>query len=75
MILDLDNLVDDALMKDYPLYYDLLIYKIDGRSNAEIQFLLELKYGIKHSVEYISSLWRNKIPKLIAERATKNYLE
>ena len=75
MMLDLDNLVDDALMKDYPLYYDLLIYKIDGRSNAEIQFLLELKYGIKHSVEYISSLWRNKIPKLIAERATKNYLE
>jgi hypothetical protein len=74
-MLDLDNLVDDALMKDYPLYYDLLIYKIDGRSNAEIQFLLELKYGIKHSVEYISSLWRNKIPKLIAERATKNYLE
>jgi hypothetical protein len=74
-MLDLDNLVDDALMKDYPLYYDLLIYKIDGRSNAEIQFLLELKYGIKHSVEYISSLWRNKIPKLIAERAVKNYLE
>ena len=75
MMLDLDNLIDDALEKDYPLYYDLLIYKIDGRSNAEIQFLLELKYGIKHSVEYISSLWRNKIPKLIAERAVKNYLE
>jgi hypothetical protein len=74
-MLDLDNLIDDALEKDYPLYYDLLIYKIDGRSNAEIQFLLELKYGIKHSVEYISSLWRNKIPKLIAERAVKNYLE
>jgi hypothetical protein len=56
MMYDLENLVDHALQDDYPLYYDLVIYKIDGRSNAEIQFLLELKYGIKHSVEYISSL-------------------
>ena len=74
MMLDLENLVDDVLKDDYPLYYDLLIYKIDGRSNAEIQLLLQLKYGIKHSVEYISSLWRNKIPKLVAEGAAKNYL-
>ena len=75
MMFDLENLIDEALQERYPLYYDLLIYKIDGRSNAEIQFLLELKYGIKHSVEYISALWRNKIPKLIAEYQTKKYLE
>ena len=56
MMLDLEDLVEDVLRDEYPLYYDLLIYKIDGRSNAEIQFLLELKFGIKHSVEYISSL-------------------
>ena len=56
MMLDLDNLVEDTLKEKYPLYYDLLIYKIDGRSNAEIQLLLEIDYGIKHSVEYISSL-------------------
>jgi hypothetical protein len=74
MMEDLDDLVDDTLKEKYPLYYDLLIYKIDGKSNAEIQFLLELDYGIKHSVEYISSLWRNKIPKLIAENEVKRYL-
>ena len=75
MMLDLDNLIEDTLKEKYPLYYDLLIYKIDGRSNAEIQLLLEIDYGIKHSVEYISSLWRNKIPKLLAENETKRYLE
>ena len=32
------------------------------------------KDGSKHSVEYISSLWRNKIPKLIVEQATNDYL-
>ena len=74
MMLDLDNLIEATLKDEYPLYYDLLIYKIDGRSNAEIQFLLELNHGIKHSVEYISSLWRNKIPKLLAESAVKRYL-
>ena len=52
----------------------MLIYKIDGRQNVEIQLLIEAKYGIKHSVEYISSLWRNKIPKLLAEQAKKDYL-
>ena len=75
MMMDLDNLVDAALEKKFPLYYDLVIYKIDGKSNTEIQGLLEEKYGIKHTVEYISSLLRNKIPKLIADTATKQYLE
>ena len=56
------------------MYYDLVIYKIDGKQNIEIQELLFEKYGIKHSVEYISSLWRNKIPKLSGEQATNDYL-
>ena len=71
---DLDNLVDRTLKNDYPLYYDLLIYKIDGKQNIDIQSLLQEKHGIKHSVEYISSLWRNKIPKLISEKAQEEYL-
>lgn len=70
----LDDLVDKTLKDKYPLYYDLLIYKIDGRQNTEIQALLHQKYGIKHSVEYISSLWRKKIPKLCAETAIREYL-
>ena len=74
MMQDLDNLIEAALAENYPMYYDLLIYKIDGKHNTEIQDLLEINYGIRHSVEYISSLWRNKIPKLIAEKAKEEYL-
>lgn len=74
MMEDLDRLIERTLAKDYPLYYDILIYKIDGLQNTEIQELLEYKHGMTHSVEYISSLWRNKIPKLIAEQAKKDYL-
>ena len=71
---DLDDLIERTLKNDYPMYYDLLIYKIDGKQNIEIQSLLYEKHGIKHSVEYISSLWRNKIPKLLADREEKDYL-
>jgi len=74
LIMDLENVVDTALKDKYPLYYDLIIYKIDGLSNLQIQEKLNEKYGIKHSVEYISSLWRNKIPKLIAEEAANEWL-
>ena len=49
------------------MLYDILIYKIDGKSNLEIQNLLLATYGTTHSVEYLSSLWRKKIPKMIAE--------
>ena len=71
---DLDSLVDSTLKNDYPLYYDIVIYKIDGLSNLEIQERLNDDYGIKHSVEYISSLWRNKIPKMISDKAANDQL-
>ena len=73
-LLGLEKAVDAALRDKYPLYYDLVIYKIDGKQNIEIQELLYNKYGTTHSVEYISSLWRNKIPKLIAEEEEKRLL-
>lgn len=33
-----------------------------------------MEFGIKHSLEYISSLWRNKIPKMFAAAAEDEYL-
>lgn len=71
---DLDTLIEKTLRDSYPMYYDLLIYKIDGKQNLEIQSLLNQKHNVKHSVEYISSLWRNKIPKLLSEQAQEDYL-
>lgn len=56
MMEDLDNLIEKTLRDNYPLYYKLLIYKIDGKQNAEIQLLLDEEFGITYSVEYLSSL-------------------
>lgn len=71
---DLDNIIEKCLKDEYPLYYDLVRYKIDGITNAEIREKLEEDYGISHSLEYLSSLYRNKIPKLIAEYAKEDWL-
>ena len=70
----LEDYIDAVLKDDYPMLYDILRYKIDGKSNLEIQALLLNDYDTTHSVEYISSLWRKKIPKLIAEYIEKDEL-
>jgi hypothetical protein len=36
--------------------------------------MIEKEFGYTHSLEYISSLWRNKIPKIIASCATDEWL-
>ena len=74
LIYDFDVISEKAL-KDYPLYERIVEYKIDGLQNIDIQAKIEEEFGIKHSLEYISSLWRNKIPKLIASAAEDEYLE
>lgn len=74
MMVDLDDLVERTFKEKFPLYYKLVIYKIDGKQNAEIQDLLYEEFEIKHSVEYISSLWRNKIPKMLSEQAKMDWL-
>lgn len=73
LMLDFDHISSKALAP-YPLYERLVELKIDGLQNIQIQAELEKEFGIKHSLEYISSLWRNKIPKLIASEAEDQFL-
>ena len=69
------DVISDKALKDYPLYERIVEYKIDGMQNIDIQIAIQTEFGIKHSLEYISSLWRNKIPKLIASAAEDDYLD
>ena len=74
LIYDFENVCDKALEK-YPLYMRIVECKIDGMQNIDIQETLQMEFGIKHSLEYISSLWRKKIPALIASAAEDIYLD
>lgn len=70
---DFDRIAKQAL-EPYPLYRKIIEYKISNYSNVEIQEMIEKEFGYTHSLEYISSLWRNKIPKIIASCATDEWL-
>lgn len=74
LIYDFEQVCDEALA-DYPILMRIVEYKIDGLQNIDIQKKLEEEFGITHSLEYISSLFCNKIPKLIADKAVDKYLE
>lgn len=63
-----------AALEPYPLYQRIVELKIDNYSNLEIQEAIKKEFGFTHSLEYISSLWRNKIPKVIASYVTDDWL-
>lgn len=71
---DFDRISEQALASK-PLYERLIEYKIDGLTNTQIQEKLQFEFGIKHSVEYLSCLWRRKIPMIIASYAEDQFLD
>lgn len=71
---EFDN-TSGAALADKPILYRITELKIDGKPNSAIRDALQLEFGVLHSVEYISSLWRNKIPALIADEAKREFLE
>lgn len=54
--------------EEKPLYYDILILRIAGYRNTEIQQIVKKKYNINPSLPYLSNVWKHKIPRRIAER-------
>ena len=53
---------------------DIVKYKIKEIPNKEIAELIQKTYGSTYSIEYISTLWRKKIPKIIAEQAKQDWI-
>ena len=74
LLLDLEQLVEDAFADACPKFYDIIIWKIDGCSAREIQDKVYTKYKENHSETYYSNLWRQRLPKMIAKEAQKQYL-
>ena len=74
LMTDFDHLLDRAFAA-YPIYRIIFEGKIGGLSNAEIQHSLREELGVSHSPEYISSIWRKKIPELLASIAEDDYLD
>ena len=73
IMMSFDDLLDKAL-KNNKYYETIVIMKIDGKTNAEIKTELQTSLGLNPTEEYISTLWRNRIPKHIADFAAREHL-
>jgi len=73
-LIDLEEVASAALEQKYPMLWDILIWKVDGRSNKQIQELALKHYGVNHTEQYYSSIWRKRIPKLISKEVQKRYI-
>ena len=71
---DFDSLIQRSLKEKYPILYDIMWYKIQGMQNKEISKEIKKKYNVTYSIEYLSSLWRKKIPKIIADKAKEEWI-
>lgn len=71
---DFDNLVERALKQKYPVLHEIVKLKIDGFQNKEVVKHIKQNYDTIYSVEYLSALWRKRIPKIIAEKAKEEWI-
>jgi hypothetical protein len=67
IIMDIEDIIDG--MDWDPIHHYVLIRKIDKATNDQIAHEIQLKFGIKYNVNYISTMWKNNICAEIATRA------
>lgn len=66
LIQDFTALMERAL-EPYPEYQRFVELKFDGYQNNEIKEILHEEFGFSHTLEYVSNIWRKKIPKIISQ--------
>lgn len=71
---ELESLIKESLAESPTLMY-ILQKKIEGVGNLEIKEGLLSHFNVDHTQEYISSLYRNKIPQSIAKLATERWID
>lgn len=66
IMFDLENLIDEVLKDDYPILYQIIIDKIDNLDLIKIKKDLMERFDVSYSIEHISSIYNNTIPKILA---------
>lgn len=74
LIMDFENCLFDAL-EPFPVYQAIVEQKWSSMSNNDIVQELYAEFGKHYTPEQVSSLYCNKIPELIASKATDNFID
>lgn len=73
IIEDFEKLVK-LTFQNFPALAAIIKYKIQGKPNKEIAKQIYKNYNVLYSPQYISTLWRKKIPKTISEKAKEDWI-
>lgn len=68
LFMDFNDILNQSL-KEKPMLAFITKGRLDGYSNKEIKEMLEKYCNISYSADYIATLFRTEIPKLITEKA------
>lgn len=63
----LEEIIDKTNLPDSRM--DILMMKVEKKTNLRIKEMLQLKYGLNYSENYISTIWKQEICKKIAAQA------
>lgn len=74
ILMDLNRLIEKALLPEYPILYDVFQWKSHKHTNETIMNMAYDKYRAQHSEQYYSTLWNHRIPLLIAKQAQKEWV-
>lgn len=70
---ELDALIEQTL-RPHPILLDLVYWKTNKYTNEEINTMMLEKHNVSHTDQYWSTLWKKRIPKMIAAKAQENYI-
>lgn len=73
LLLDLENLLDKAT-RGKPELREVAALKMRGVPSNELVPYINEKYGTSHSEQYMSTIWRRIIPRLVVQEAKKHYV-
>lgn len=74
LIKDFEKLLIKALKGEYAIFLDIVKLKFKDKTSKEIVAAIKEKYKYTYSTEYISILWRKKIPKILSEQAKQDWI-
>lgn len=74
LMADFEKLLKETLKGEYQIYGDIVKLKLKDKTGKQIVQALLQKYGHTYSIQYISILWRKKIPKILSEKAKQDWI-
>lgn len=74
IIMLFEDIIDTNFKYNYPLFFDMIVWKIDGFSAEEIRKLVNSKYATRCNVNYVTNSLTKVIPTILANEYKRSWI-